>query len=147
LLSSSSIHFLPNSNPMAASTPSQPASTTAHGRQRPRRHAVCPLPAPARFPALPKFSNCLPPSPALPDRHSPPPWRVPLRPHTDPTADPAASHTIPLGQGSPNQWEPVLPVRTGSGRFPTGPNSNFEFEFKNEKISQNSQKYFKVCRI
>jgi hypothetical protein len=44
-----------------------------------------------------------------------------------------------LDQGSPNlwervrkPWEPVLPVRTGSGsdRFPTGPNSKFEFEFK-----------------
>jgi hypothetical protein len=35
---------------------------------------------------------------------------------------------------------------SGSGRFPTGP--TFEFEFKiNEKISQNSQKYFNVCRI
>jgi hypothetical protein len=33
-------------------------------------------------------------------------------------------------------WEPA---RTSSGRFPTGPNSKFEFE--------NSQKYFKVCRI
>jgi hypothetical protein len=48
-----------------------------------------------------------------------------------------------------NWWEPVVPVQTGSGsdRFPTGSNSEFEFEFKNEKISQNSQKYFKVCRI
>jgi hypothetical protein len=46
-------------------------------------------------------------------------------------------------------WKPVLLVQTrsGFGRFPTGPNSRFEFEFKNGKISQNSQKYFKLCRI
>jgi hypothetical protein len=35
----------------------------------------------------------------------------------------------PVGTG-PNK--PVVPVRigSGSGRFPTGPNSKFEFEFK-----------------
>jgi hypothetical protein len=43
-------------------------------------------------------------------------------------------------------WEPVVPVRIGSGRFPTGPNSKFEFDLKKYKISQNSQKYFKVCK-
>jgi hypothetical protein len=33
---------------------------------------------------------------------------------------------------SPETVGTVLPVRTGSGsgRFPTGPNSKFEFEFK-----------------
>jgi hypothetical protein len=39
--------------------------------------------------------------------------------------------TEPMGTG-PKPWEPVLPVRTGSGsgRFPTSLNSKFEFKFK-----------------
>jgi len=47
-------------------------------------------------------------------------------------------------QGSPNRWEPVRfdrlpvkPVRSGSGlgRYQTGPNSKFKFEFKKMKNS------------
>jgi hypothetical protein len=50
--------------------------------------------------------------------------------------------TEPVGTGPET-------VGTGRGpdRFPSGPNSKFEFELKNEKISQNSPKYFKVCAI
>jgi len=50
-------------------------------------------------------------------------------------------------QGSQNRWEPVqfdrLPVKpvwagSGLGRYQTGSNSKFEFEFKkNEKFSKN----------
>ena len=47
-------------------------------------------------------------------------------------------------QGSPNRWEPVQfdrlpvkPVRPGSGlgRYQTGPNSKFKFEFQKMKNS------------
>ena len=52
-------------------------------------------------------------------------------------------------QGSPNRWEPVrfdrLPVRPGSGlgRYQTGPNSKFKFEFKKIK---NFQKILKILQ-
>ena len=48
-------------------------------------------------------------------------------------------------QGSQNRWEPVRfdrlpvkPIRTGSGlgRYQTGPNSKFKFEFKKMKNFQ-----------
>jgi hypothetical protein len=46
-------------------------------------------------------------------------------------------------------WEPVLPV--GPVPVPSGSQlvqiQNMNLNSKNEKISQNSQKYFKVCRI
>ena len=55
-------------------------------------------------------------------------------------------------QGSPNWWEPVrfdrLPVKpvrsgSGSGRYPTGQNSNFKFEFKKWKIPK---KFLKILQ-
>jgi hypothetical protein len=38
------------------------------------------------------------------------------------------------------------PAGSGSGRFPTGLNSKFEFKFKKKSLTKFS-KYFKVCRI
>ena len=58
------------------------------------------------------------------------------------------------GQGSPNRWEPVRfdrlpikPIRPGSGlgRYQTGPNSKFKFEFKKMKNSQKNSKNTSRC--
>ena len=47
-------------------------------------------------------------------------------------------------QGSPYRWEPV---RSGSGlgRYQTGPNSKFKFEFKKMKNSQKIPKNTSRC--
>ena len=57
-------------------------------------------------------------------------------------------------QGSPNRWEPVRfdrlpvkPVRSGSGlgRYQTGTNSKFKFEFKKMKKFQKIPKNTSRC--
>ena len=59
-----------------------------------------------------------------------------------------------LDQGSPYRWEPVRfdrlpvkPVRSGSGlgRYQTGPNSKFKFEFQKMKNSQKIPKNTSRC--
>jgi hypothetical protein len=52
--------------------------------------------------------------------------------------------TEPVGTG-PETVE-TGPTGSGYGRFPTGPDSKFEFEFKKWK-NLTKFKYFKVCRI
>jgi hypothetical protein len=61
----------------------------------------------------------------------------------------AAGFTEPVGSGPETLGSGPIGPRTGfgSGRSPTGPNLKFEFKLKNEKVSQNSRKYFKVYRI
>ena len=48
-------------------------------------------------------------------------------------------------QGLQNRWEPVRPVRPGSGlgRYQTGPNSKFKFDLKKMK---NSKRFLKILQ-